>query len=95
MTNVEMKKNKLIEIREGAAGKHAYVGRTRIQVLNILTMYEQLKNETLIERILIEYPQLTPEHVQAALDYGREHPEEMEREIAANEAALARLDAAG
>jgi uncharacterized protein (DUF433 family) len=84
-------KKELIEIREGAGGKSAYVGRTRIRVLNIMILYQQLLDEWATERILAEYPQLTRDHVQAALEYGRTHEDEMETELAEDMAALARI----
>jgi uncharacterized protein (DUF433 family) len=87
-----MKNDKLIEIREGAGGKSAYVGRTRIRVLNIMTLYQQVLDELVVERALVEYPQLTGEHVYAALEYGRENVAEMEKELADDMAAYARLD---
>jgi len=86
-----MKKDNLIEIREGAGGKSAYVGRTRIRVLNIMTLCQQVLDEMVVERALAEYPQLTREHVYAALEYGRENAAEMEQELAADMAAYARL----
>lgn len=90
-----MKKNELIEIREGGAGPHAYVGRTRIRVVNIAIMYNQILDELIVERIAAQYPQLSHLQIHAAIEYSREHPEEMEQEQAADEAAFARLPDVG
>ena len=84
-------KTNLIEVREGAGGKTAYVGRSRIRVLNIMTAYQIHLDEIVVERICADYPQLTPEQVHAALEYGREHEAEIAREHAEDMAALARL----
>jgi uncharacterized protein (DUF433 family) len=84
-------KNDLIEVREGAGGKSAYVGRSRIRVLNIMNAYQIHLDEIIVERICVDYPQLTPEQVIAALEYGREHEAEIDRERAEDMAALARL----
>ena len=91
---IVMKKPDLIEIRERTTGKSAYVGRSRIRVLNIVTLFEQLQSETLVDRIRLSYPQLTAEQVEAALEYARQHADEIERERAEEEAAYARLDSA-
>jgi uncharacterized protein (DUF433 family) len=91
---IVMKKTDLIEIRQRTTGKSAYVGRSRIRVLNIVTLSEQLQSETLVDRIRLSYPQLTAEQVEAALEYARRHADEIERERAEEEAAYARLDSA-
>jgi len=48
-------------------------------------------DELVAERIQQGLPHLTVEQIQAALDYWREHPEEIANEIAEDDAALARV----
>jgi uncharacterized protein (DUF433 family) len=88
-------KNKSIEIRQGAAGPHAYVGKSRIRVVDVAVYYGIMLDELVIERLQRAYPHLTVEQIRDAIDYWRSNKDEIEREIEADEAALANIPSAG
>jgi uncharacterized protein (DUF433 family) len=80
-----------IEIRQGAGGKSAYVGKSRIRVADIAQMYELMREEVVVERIQRSLPSLTTDQIHAALDYWRTHKEEIDSLIAEEEAILEKL----
>ena len=85
-----------IEHRTGAAGfPHAYVGKSRVRVANIAAMYQSMLDELVVERLLEAYPQLTGEQIAAAIQYWREHPDEIEEDLRRDEEALNSLKSAG
>ena len=86
-----MAANDEIEIREGAGGKSAYVGRSRIRVSDIAQQYQLALDELVIERICRGFPSLAPEQIEAAIKYWREHKEEIDTLIAEEEAILRRI----
>jgi uncharacterized protein (DUF433 family) len=75
----------LIEHREGARGKTAYIGETRVRVSDIARIYETLQLEFITERILEAIPHLTEEQVVAALRYWQANREEINRELVRDE----------
>ena len=87
-------KKKMIERRSTTSGESAFVGRSRVRVSHIARLYDMVRDELVAERIQQGLPQLTVEQIMAALEYWREHPEEIETEIAEDEAALARIPSA-
>jgi len=77
-----------IEIREGAGGKSAFVGKSRIRVADIAQMYPIMLDELIVERMQRAYPSLTTDQIYAALGYWRAHEEEIDSLIAEEEAIL-------
>jgi hypothetical protein len=58
-------------------------------------MYERLQGNDPIESIVRELPDLTAEQVQAAVNYWRAHPNQIQLEIDADQDALAELAKTG
>jgi uncharacterized protein (DUF433 family) len=81
-----MGENEEIEIREGAGGKSAYVGASRVRVSDIARMYQVALDELVVERIQKGLPHLTVRQVVVAIKYWRAHKKEIEDEIAEEEA---------
>jgi uncharacterized protein (DUF433 family) len=80
-----------IEIREGAGGKSAYVGKSRIRVADVAQMYPIILDELIVQRMQRAYPSLTADQIQAALDYWRTHKDEIDSLIAEEQAILEKL----
>lgn len=83
-----------IEIRAGAGGQSAYVGKTRIRVADIARMYSLIQDEIIVSRILKAHPHLTLPQLVAAIDYWRSHQTEVEGEVKEEESILEGLSAA-
>jgi uncharacterized protein (DUF433 family) len=86
-----MTKKEFIEVRPSAAGETVYIAGTRTPVRHIVGYYKIMQEQMVVERICAELPYLTPEQVYAALEYAREHPEQIEQELADDAAVLERL----
>jgi uncharacterized protein (DUF433 family) len=85
-------KEPAIEIRKGAAGiDTAYVGRSRIRVADIARQYVLAQEELITERLHEWLPTLTLEQIRAAIDYWREHKDEIETYMAEEDAILAKI----
>lgn len=69
-----------LEIRStaGVCGGAACIGATRIPVWLIVSFINQGETES---GLMQSYPQLTPEHLQLARDYYRDHKAEIDRNI--------------
>ena len=66
----------------GYCGGKAAIDRTRVRVNNVVFLHKQGKTT---DKILVEYPDLTPAQVHAALTYYYDHQDEIEAELAAEE----------
>ena len=84
-------KDDLIEVREGAGGESAYITGTRTPVRHIVGYYRMFLDELIVARICTTLPYLTAQQVEAAIEYWRSHEEAIAKEMADEEAALARL----
>lgn len=80
-----------IEIRKGAGGESAYIGRSRVRVSDVARMYPLMLDELIIERMSRSLPSLTEEQLAEALAYWRAHPEMIQAEIDEEEKILASL----
>ena len=81
----------LIEVRHGPGGRSAFIKGTRVRVSDI-AQREGLRNGmSAPEQICRALPHLTPEQVQAALEYWRTHPEDIQKEIEEEEALLGEI----
>jgi uncharacterized protein (DUF433 family) len=56
-------------------------------------MFEMLRTELIVERINKALPDLTPEQINAALEYWKSHPQEIEAEIEEEEALYRKIAA--
>jgi uncharacterized protein (DUF433 family) len=72
------KDNPHIEVRPSAAGSNAYVGKTRVRVVDIARFYQIALEDLIIERIQKSLPNLTQEEIYAAIQYWREHEGEID-----------------
>jgi uncharacterized protein (DUF433 family) len=89
-----MKKRKLIERVAGYSGHvRPVIKGTRIRVSDIAQEYQALEQETPAERIQRCFPHLDLEQIEAAIEYWRDHPEEIDADIENDEAALNHLTA--
>jgi len=66
----------------GYCGGKAAIDRTRIRVNNVVFLYKEGRTD---DEILVEYPDLTPAQVHAALTYYYDHKDEIEAELVADE----------
>ena len=66
----------------GYCGGKAAIDRTRVRVNNVVFLYKEGKTA---DEILVEYPDLTPAQVHAALTYYYDHKDEIQAELAADE----------
>ena len=80
-----------IEIRKGAGGESAYIAGTRVRVADIARLYPQLLDELVAERIVRSLPTLTRDQVLIAIDYWREHSQEIVAQIKEEEELLSEL----
>jgi len=80
-----------IEIRQGAGGKSAFVGKSRIRVADIAQMYPIILDELIVERMQRAYPSLTVDQIYAALEYWRVHKKEIDSLIQEEQAIIDRL----
>ena len=87
------KKMSLIGTKPG--GTSPAVAGTRIRVAHIAEMYRQLQDEATIGAILRELRHLTAEQVEAAIEYWRAHPEEIQAELDADAAVIEELEKSG
>jgi uncharacterized protein (DUF433 family) len=72
-----------IEHRTGAGGvPMAYVGKSRVRVSTIAATYQSLIDELMVDKIQEGYPTLSKEEIWAAIEYWREHPDEIAEELA-------------
>jgi len=72
----------------GVSGGCPCIGDTRISVRSVIQMHAHVRDLAALER---EFPQLSHEQIQSALDYYRDHPERIDEDIARNEAASTNL----
>ncbi|ETW95810.1 MAG: hypothetical protein ETSY1_29170 [Candidatus Entotheonella factor] len=77
-----------IEKAPDRCGGRATIAGTRIRVCTILTCYRQGMT---IEEIVQQYPHLRPVHIQDALAYAYDHPDEIEADLAADDEAVVQL----
>ena len=77
--------NNLIETRRSTAGRTAYVGATRVRVVDVVNLY-RLHDEVMAE-VCDALPHLTLPQISAALRYWQEHEAEIE-EVIGREHAL-------
>jgi uncharacterized protein (DUF433 family) len=90
------KKHELIEHTAGFSGiAMPRIKGTRIRVSNIAFHYMEFEQATPADWIQRVYPQLSIEEIEAAIDYWREHPEEIAEEMASDEALFEELKAKG
>jgi uncharacterized protein (DUF433 family) len=86
------KKHELIDHRAGAAGYvRPMIKGTRTRVSAVAQLYELLQRETPAERIRRALPYLEIEQIEAAIEYWRNHPEEIEADIERDNAAYEEL----
>jgi uncharacterized protein (DUF433 family) len=83
--------NKHIQRRPAASGETVYVGDSRVRVSEIARRYALALDEIATDRIQDALPHLTKKQIRAALEYWREHPQEIAREIAEEEEILRSL----
>ncbi|MDZ8104333.1 MAG: DUF433 domain-containing protein [Nostoc sp. DedQUE12a] len=75
----------LIQKTPGVCGGNARIRDTRIAVWTLVSFRQQGASE---EELLRNYPALTPEDLEAAWFYYKEHPEEIDLVIAENTSFL-------
>ena len=73
----------------------AYIGRSRVRVSVLAAMYQSLLDEIVAERFQEAFPHLTAEEIAAGMQYWRENPEEIAREIEADKEIIKSLPSAG
>ena len=66
----------------GYCGGKAAIERTRVRVMNVVFLH---KEGRATDEILVEYPDLTPAQVHAALAYYYDNKDEIEGELAAED----------
>ena len=66
----------------GHYGGKAAIERTGIRVNNVVFLHREGKTA---DEVLVEYPDLTPAEVHAALTYYYDHQDEIDAELAADE----------
>ncbi len=68
---------------EGKFSGRAYIAGTRITVDDIVSTYQIILDALVIQEIRANhFPDLSERQIQDALDYFRDHPEEIERLLA-------------
>lgn len=78
-----------IVIVQGAGGPKAVIAGHRIRVMDVAIWHEQMEMSP--EEIIQDYPSLTLDEVHVALEYYRDHREEIDRKIDDDHADVARL----
>ncbi len=73
----------------GVCGGKACIDDSRIRVLDVVVPHREGWS---VERIIEDYPSLTPAQVHSALAYHFDHPEEVEDELAREREAEARYE---
>jgi len=73
--------DKFIVRTPGILGGRPRIEGTRISVKDIVALYQMHLDSIIVERILKDFPHLKEEQVRAALQYYREHREEIEAEF--------------
>lgn len=76
-----------IEIVQGAGGPKTRIAGHRIRVQDVVHWYETMGLS--VDEILEHFPTITPSDVHAAMAYYWDHRDEIEAEIAADEAYVA------
>ena len=66
----------------GYCGGKAAIDRTRVRVNNVALLHREGKTT---DEILLEYPDLGPAQVDAALTYYHDHTDELEAELRADD----------
>jgi uncharacterized protein (DUF433 family) len=79
---------KYIETRMATAGPAVFVTGSRIRVADIARLYRMLESQPIAERIHESLPTLTPEEIEAAIEYWHAHEEEIESFIEEEDAIL-------
>ncbi len=79
------KKHPYVSSRKGICGGRSVIEGTRIPVWSIIKWY---KLGMSLEKILREFPQLTPSQIHDAFSYYYDNQEEIEKDIAENEDEL-------
>jgi len=67
----------------GVCGDKACIDRTRIRVNNVAFLHKSVANDDKVREV---YPDLTPAQIHAALAYYYDNREEIDAELAADEA---------
>ena len=80
--------DKLIEVRESAGGKSAFIKGTRVRVADIARMCSLGETADEIQKAL---PHLSTRQVQAAIDYWRNHTGQIKAEIDEEDKLLAKM----
>lgn len=75
-------KTSLIQKTLGICGGNARIRSTRIPVWTLVSFRQQGASD---QELLRNYPSLTSQDLEAAWSYYQEHPEEIDRAIAADE----------
>lgn len=71
--------SRYIEMRRGIAGERAYLRDSRISVDAVVASYWTVLDSMVIRELLTNwYPHLSEAKIRAALDYYRDHPDEIE-----------------
>jgi uncharacterized protein (DUF433 family) len=81
--------SQLIERREGVCGGAPVIAGHRLAVHLLAALLRSYNGDR--ARIYREYEYLTPEQIDAALDYAEEHPEEIEELLRRDQEAYERI----
>ncbi len=73
-----------IECRKGHSGGYPVLKRINLSVRVVIEMSRQVAD---FQSLCGAFPQCTPQELQAALDYYREHPDVIEQDIKRNRQA--------
>lgn len=76
LSREEAERAMLITKSKGVCGNAAIIHGTRISVANIVEFHDLLGWD--IQKIIEEYPHLTEEHIEAALEYYKNHGVEID-----------------
>jgi uncharacterized protein (DUF433 family) len=82
--SVKMRRCPGVTFADGPSGRRARIAGTGLDVWEIIAAYQSLDRE--FERLRQAYHWLSDSHLRAALGYYAAYPEEIDRQIARNEA---------
>ncbi len=85
----------IIVAREGPGGKSYVIDGTRTRVANVVRYYHRCAREMTIERVVQALPHLTPEQVEAALDFYERNRDLVDEEIRREEELAASIRSKG
>lgn len=75
-------KRPVVEHRKDSSGSEsAFIAGSQLRVSEVARLFPQYLNELIAERMATSLPNLTSDHVLAAIEYWREHPGEIEAEL--------------